>query len=99
MEFYRQTMDLYRDVTMQLLVNFEKGLYKLLPNGKIIRKLHRSKIKREKQKLRKLYKLHAPEKDIAENIVSWKGGLKGFNAYHSLLSIYKYNLKLRGVQK
>ncbi|MDD7611972.1 MAG: hypothetical protein PUJ82_13775 [Spirochaetales bacterium] len=28
MEFYRQTMDLYRDVTMQLLVNFEKGLYK-----------------------------------------------------------------------
>lgn len=76
-----------------------KGLYKLLPNGKIIRKLHRSKIKREKQKLRKLYKLHAPEKDIAENIVSWKGGLKGFNAYHSLLSIYKYNLKLRGVQK
>ena len=73
---------------------FLKGLYKILPSGKIIRKVHKSKIKREKQKLKKLHNLRVSKKEIRKNLVSWKGGLKGFNAWHSLKGIYKYNQKL-----
>lgn len=72
---------------------FLKTRYNLTKTGKIIKRISKDSISRERRKLKKYKKLldqgKMAYKDIEEAYGSWRGNLKGYLSYHTLQNMDK----------
>lgn len=82
---------------------FIGGRYLLTETGKVIVRLKRESITRERKKLKKYYELYysgrMPKEEIYNAYQSWRGNAKQFNSYKSLLTMDAYYKRLFGGKK
>lgn len=71
-----------------------KTRYVLTPTGKIIKKIPKDVVKRERRKLRKLGRLvndgKVSQEDYMQQYHSWQGDKKRYNAFHTLANLDSY---------
>ena len=77
---------------------FLKTRYRLTSTGKLVRKIPKDVVTRQKRKMRKLAELVVAGKisldDFRNCYKSWRNDKKGYNAYYSLKRLDDYERKL-----